>query len=142
MLGVTKCLGGQIASTLLPKIDDISGLIEKNDHLFLRDPRLAFQSGLKFFPCIFSWPKKVRTQRYGSMSWYHLIKPKPYVLLHPYELQNQPWLLHLLPLMLHQILTHFNITLLNIQVNGSLAWTTIDHEPSKLDKQYTNNIVL
>lgn len=33
----------QVATTLLPQIDDISGLIEENNHLFLGDPRLGLE---------------------------------------------------------------------------------------------------
>nr|GEZ49650.1 hypothetical protein [Tanacetum cinerariifolium] len=54
-------------------IDDISSLIKEDDHLLLRDPRLAFQSRLKLFPSIFPRPKEVRTQRDGPMSrWFHV----------------------------------------------------------------------
>ncbi|KAK3033654.1 hypothetical protein RJ639_034533 [Escallonia herrerae] len=79
---------GQIATTLLPQIDDIGGLVEEYDHLLLGYPWLALEGGLELFPCIFPRPKVVWTQRNGAVTWYHLIEAKTDVLLHPNELQH------------------------------------------------------
>lgn len=54
----TSC---QISTALLPQIDNIRGLIKKNDHLLLGYPGLTLQHKSELLPSIFPWPKVVRT---------------------------------------------------------------------------------
>lgn len=84
----------QIATTLLPQIDDISSLVEKNNHLLLRYPRLALEQDLELLPGIFPRPEIIGAERDGAMTRYHLIEGDADVLFHPNELQYKPWFLN------------------------------------------------
>ena len=83
----------QITAALLPEVDDISGLVEEDDHSLLRNPGLFLDLGLELLPRILPRPEVVGAERHGAMARDYLVQRQPDVLLHPYESKHQPRLL-------------------------------------------------
>lgn len=75
----------QVATALLPEVDDICGLVEEDDHALLRNPRLLLDLGFEFLPRVLPRPEVVRAQRDGAVAGDCLVKRQSDVLLHPYE---------------------------------------------------------
>lgn len=73
----------KVGRILLPQIDDVGGLIEKNDGSLAGDPLFAIQFRLQFFPRILPGPEEVGAERNYSMPRNHLIEGNSDVLLQP-----------------------------------------------------------